>query len=177
MTFWSSGKAAWLERCAWFQNLWRNNLVHKQLQYTYLPISQEAMKFSQLIEHNTRNIFVETSCTKWGGETIVRLLSKQSKLRISLDNSLKFCATCFYCMSSWGLTQYIETNLRTTCFHLIWSFFVQQKRSETFSLRHLLNRFWRKIFLLLSSMAWPIFTVWFLLLRTIFGKMYNVVVC
>ena len=59
------------------------------------------MKFGQLIEYITRNIFVEksyTKCagdtrkifveksyTKCAGETISRPLSKKSKLSISLD--------------------------------------------------------------------------------------------
>ena len=46
---------------------------------------KQAMKFGQLIEYNMRNIFVEKSYTKCAGETIPRLLSKNSKLRISLD--------------------------------------------------------------------------------------------
>ena len=32
----------------------------------------QAMKFGQLIKHNMKNIFFEKSCTKCGGETIVR---------------------------------------------------------------------------------------------------------
>ena len=45
----------------------------------------QAMRYGQLIEYNTRNIFVEKSCTKYAGETIPRPLSKKSKLSISLD--------------------------------------------------------------------------------------------
>ena len=36
------------------------------------------MKFGQLIEHNTRNIFLEKSYTKCGRETIPRPFSKTS---------------------------------------------------------------------------------------------------
>ena len=43
------------------------------------------MKFGELIEYNMRNIFLETSYTKCGGETIPRPFSKKSKLSISLD--------------------------------------------------------------------------------------------
>ena len=46
--------------------------------------SNQAMKPGQLIEYNTRNIFVEKSYTKSAGETIPRPLSKKSKLSISL---------------------------------------------------------------------------------------------
>ena len=43
------------------------------------------MTFGQLIEYNVKNIFVEKSYTKCGGETIPRPFSKKSKLSISLD--------------------------------------------------------------------------------------------
>ena len=43
------------------------------------------MRFGQLTEYNMRNIFVEKSYTKYGGETIPRLFCKTSKLSISLD--------------------------------------------------------------------------------------------
>ena len=47
------------------------------------------MKFGQLIECNMRNIFLEKSYTKCGGETIPRPFSKKSKLSISLDQYSK----------------------------------------------------------------------------------------
>ena len=43
------------------------------------------MKFGQLMECNMRNIFIEKSYTKFGGETIVRPFSKILKLSLSLD--------------------------------------------------------------------------------------------
>ena len=46
---------------------------------------KQTVKFGQLIEYNMRNVFVETSYTKYAGETIPRPLSKKSKLSISLD--------------------------------------------------------------------------------------------
>ena len=45
----------------------------------------QKIKLGQLIEYNMRNIFVEKSYTKCGGETIPRLFSKKSKLSLSLD--------------------------------------------------------------------------------------------
>ena len=41
------------------------------------------MKFGLLIEYNMRNIFLNNSYTKCGGETIPRPLSKKSELIIS----------------------------------------------------------------------------------------------
>ena len=49
----------------------------------------QIMKFGQLIEYNMRNIFLEKSYTKCGGETIPRPFSKKSKLSISLDQYSK----------------------------------------------------------------------------------------
>ena len=45
----------------------------------------QAMKFGQLIEYNLRNIFLEKSCTKYGGETILTPFFEKLKLSISLD--------------------------------------------------------------------------------------------
>ena len=47
--------------------------------------SNQAMKFDQLMQHNIKNIFLEKSQTKYGGETIHRPIFKESKLSISLD--------------------------------------------------------------------------------------------
>ena len=41
------------------------------------------MNFSQLIEYNLRNIFLEKSCTKCGGKTSPKTFFKKSKLSIS----------------------------------------------------------------------------------------------
>ena len=43
------------------------------------------MKFGQLTECNTENIFLEESYTKCGGETSPRPFSEKLKLRISQD--------------------------------------------------------------------------------------------
>ena len=45
----------------------------------------QTMNFGQLMECNMKNIFLEKSNAKCGGETIPRLFSKKSKLNISLD--------------------------------------------------------------------------------------------
>ena len=43
------------------------------------------MEFGQLMEYNMKNVFLEKSYTKYGGETISRPLSKISKLSVYLD--------------------------------------------------------------------------------------------
>ena len=40
----------------------------------------QTIKFGQLIEDNMRNIFLQKSCTKCGGETIPRPFSKKNKI-------------------------------------------------------------------------------------------------
>ena len=46
----------------------------------------ETMKFGLLIENNMRNIFLEKSYTKHGGEITARPYSKKRKFSISLDH-------------------------------------------------------------------------------------------
>ena len=45
----------------------------------------QAMTFGQLKEYNLRNIFLERSYTKCGGETVSRPFFKKSKLSICVD--------------------------------------------------------------------------------------------
>ena len=76
----------------------------KQLQYTYCPITQRGKcnptnKFDQLIDYNMRNIFLEKSYAKCGGESIRRPFSKESKLSISLHQQSEFLLRLFYCIS------------------------------------------------------------------------------
>ena len=48
----------------------------------------ETMKFGQLLDYNTRNIFLEKSYTKCGAETSLRSYSQKLKLNISFSSSL-----------------------------------------------------------------------------------------
>ena len=45
----------------------------------------QTMRFGQLIEYNMKNIFLEKSYTKCGGETSPRPFSEKLKLSISLN--------------------------------------------------------------------------------------------
>ena len=53
------------------------------------------MKFGQLIEYNMKNIFLEKSYTKCGGETSPRPFSGKLKLSISLDLQFKVLYNLF----------------------------------------------------------------------------------
>ena len=61
----------------------RKNNCNHILPYISRSKGNQTMKFVHLIEYSMRNIFIEKSYTKCGGETIPRLFSKTSKLSIS----------------------------------------------------------------------------------------------
>ena len=54
------------------------------------------MKFGQLIECNIRNIFLEKSYTKFGGETSLKLFSEKLKLTTFPDQWSKALCSFFY---------------------------------------------------------------------------------
>ena len=60
----------------------------------------QTVKFGQSIEYRMRNIFLEKSYTKSGGETIPIPFFKKSKLSNLWTSSPKFYTVCFYCMTS-----------------------------------------------------------------------------
>ena len=45
----------------------------------------QTMEFGQLIKYNMKNIFIEKSYTKYGGETIPKPFFKKSKVSIHLQ--------------------------------------------------------------------------------------------
>ena len=55
----------------------------------------EAIEFDQLIEYNTKNIFLEKPYTNYDGETISRPFSEKLKLSISLDQWSKVLCSLF----------------------------------------------------------------------------------
>ena len=79
----------------------------------------QTMKIGQLIEHNMRNIFVEKLYTKCDGKTILRPFSKNSKLRISLDQYSRVLSCLFLLHDKLTAIKYFETKPQTACFYLI----------------------------------------------------------
>ena len=75
----------------------------------------QTMKLGRLIEHNMRNIFLEKSYHKCGGEASSIFFYKKSKLSVSLDRQSEMLLISFYCMSK---SKYIKTKVLTTCFYL-----------------------------------------------------------
>ena len=60
----------------------------------------QTMKFGQLIEYNTRNIFLEKSYTKCSEEAIPRPFTEKSKLSVCLCQEPEFLFSLFYCFIS-----------------------------------------------------------------------------
>ena len=138
----------------------------------------QSMKFGQLIEYNRRNIFLERTFTKYGGETSSQTLSQKITIEHISGSTAWIYIVCFYCMPSWKLSRYIEAELLTTS-HLLLpciKLFLKIKRVLQL-LPHFLHDFWIKVFLLLYSITWSNFIVWFSLLREILGNMCIVIVC
>ena len=55
----------------------------------------QTMKFGQLIEYNMRNIFLEKSYAKYGGEVSPRPFYKKSMLKIYLDQQSEMLHSLF----------------------------------------------------------------------------------
>ena len=55
----------------------------------------QTMKFGQLTDYDMRNIFLEKSYTKYGGETSPRPFSEKLELSISLDQYSKLLYNLF----------------------------------------------------------------------------------
>ena len=64
---------------------WLQTIVIHILPNILRSKGNQTIKFDQLIECNMRNIFLEKSYTKCGGETSPRPLSEKLKLNISQD--------------------------------------------------------------------------------------------
>ena len=85
------------------------------------------MKFGQLIEYNTKNIFLEKSYTKLFPDPFL----KNQNWAYLWISSVNFYTACFYWLPCWELSTYIETKLQTTYFSFLSSFFKNKKRSGT----------------------------------------------
>ena len=68
------------------------------------------MKSYQLIKYNTRNIFLEKSYTKCGGEASPKLFPK----KIKIGHSLKCCKFVFIVCPKQDQPQYIKTKVLAT---------------------------------------------------------------
>ena len=110
-------------------------------------ISNQTMKFGQLIERNMRNIFLEKSFTRCSGETSPGPFSEKLKLRISLDQYFKVLQSLLLLN---GKLRAVETYRNEVADHLLSphiKLLQKIKRSlELVSLTLFLHNFWRKIY-------------------------------
>ena len=83
-----------------------------------LSKESQTMKFGLLIEHSMRNIFLEKSYTKCGGEANSRPFYKNQIWAYPRINSL-LCYKVFIVCPSLGLSKYIKTKMLNTSFYLI----------------------------------------------------------
>ena len=74
-------------------------VIHIVIPNISMGKGNQTMKFGQLIKYNMRNIFLEKSYTKCGGEFSPRLFPGKLKLSISLDQQSKV----LYCLFSLNL--------------------------------------------------------------------------
>ena len=73
----------------------KNNTI---IRYTFCLIfsrskGNQTMEFGQLTEYDIKNIFLEKSYTKYGGETSPRPFYKKLKLSLSLDQQSEYLYT------------------------------------------------------------------------------------
>ena len=90
----------------------------------------QAMKIGQLIEYNTRNIFIEKLYTKYGGEASPRPFHKNQNWTYLWTNSLKCYKVCFYCMFKSKIYQNIFKRKCQTLAFILYkaSFFLKKKK-------------------------------------------------
>ena len=94
-----------------------------------------------------------------------------------LTNSLKCYKVCLIVCPSRGLPN-IKTEVLTSCFCPIQSFFKKQKSSlELVSLPHFLHDFWREMFLRLYFINWPKCIAWLPFFLEILDNMCIVIIC
>ena len=84
----------------------------------------QTRKFGQLIEHNTRNIFLKKLYTKCGGEISPRTFSKKLKLSISLNQQPEIFRPFVFvvCQNRVQITDYQNT-LKPWCWPLAFNFY------------------------------------------------------
>ena len=88
----------------------------------------QTMKYGQLIECNVKNVFPESSYTKYGRETISRPYSKKLKLNISLHKCLMFYASNFIVCQIEDYPNNLELSFRSLAIAHI-KLFKHKKRS------------------------------------------------
>ena len=107
---------------------------------------KETIKIDQLIEFNMRNLFLEKSYKKCGGQTYSRYFSKESKFKISQNQNFEISYSFLFLCIRFEDYQNI---LRLRCWPLAFTSYKTFKKTkrglELVSLRHFLHDFWKNI--------------------------------
>ena len=136
------------------------------------------MQSDQLIEYNLRNIFLEKSYTRCGGETILWPFSKKSKLSISLGQYSKALYILFLLFAKLRTIESYWHQVVDFLLLLHMKLFWKTKWGlELISLSHFQYDFWRKIFISIYSITWPNFNVWLPLIREVLANICIAIVC
>ena len=99
---------------------------------TKIAMHMLSVKFGQLIECTTRNIFLENSYTKRGVETIPRSFSKKTKLSIYLIQQSKILYSLFLLyFQVEGYGNILKLSCRPLAFTSHITFLKDKKRSAT----------------------------------------------
>ena len=136
------------------------------------------MTFGQLIEYNLRNIFLEESYIKCGGEIIPRPFFKKSKLSISLDQYSRGLHILLKLLAKLRTVK-IYWNYAAEHLHLpqIKLFFFKKKRSGTSLPTSFSTWFLKKNISLVAVFYLTKFQCLVALLREILGNIYIVILC
>ena len=140
----------------------------------------QTMQFGQSVECNTKNFFLEKSCTKCGRGREVGPRPNYKKALGHISGSTFWNVTKFaftLVNSRFTKPKYIKAKVLTITFTLCKAFLKRKRGLELVSLPHFLHDFWRKIFLMLYFINWPSFIAWFLLLLEMWGNICIVSIC
>ena len=132
------------------------------------------MKFSQLIEYNKRNIFIQKSFRKWGRETTFGpLFAFWKNFKWDKNKRSRYLSfNIFWFPSTWHT---IKTNCIKSGDKLNFDFL--EKCLVIVFRPHCVYDFTRKIFLMLYLIIWPNVIVWLHLRPEIWGNICIAIVC
>ena len=135
----------------------------------------QTMKFDQIEEYNTRNIFLENHIQNMMERLLPDPFMKNQHRAYLWISSLK----CNKFDLLYVQVEVYQNILKLRCWPLAFTLhkaFSKNGVLELVSLLHFLNAFCEKIFLTLYSTDWPSFIVWLSLLLAILGRMCIVVI-
>ena len=136
---------------------------------TWQSKGNQTMKFSQLIEYNKRNNFLQKLCGKWGRRTSSRPLFVFEKKLSMRWKQVVFILSGFNKNKLYKLSDYWSRDMA--------NFNFSEKGMGLVSPPHFVYDFSKKKILILNSINWPNFIFRLLLLLRILDNMGITIVC